>query len=608
MSRLWFPPELCLEVASHSSISTIAQLLCSASSFSLATPLLYRHISVGDRAYGLACIFLQRHSPDSSKVKSLEFCGSLCAHLDNSQWAVVLPALRNLRHLEITHHVPLDAAVLPRLTFRLHSFTSACAVFGPWLEFLSQQPELREVAFHSDVLGPVPDTTQLPMLRRVTARPSDLASSPARLVALRVNATQFLVLLHMAPIILGALEHLILEEDRTWEAFHAQSKGTLPAVAAGLDTRTPHMKTLTLVCSRRLRARQRGHHRVEMCHLARLGPAERALARWSHATENIYILASTRFCFARLMNQTSAQHASQILTATQAPAACAGCAAVPADYYHCRECANVQCGHCIMRIMRSIRYIKQSFSHDNAFRHPFHGAPQLGAHSKTSALTEATSSAHLYASETPPRRAPSPDPARQRRRSLPLAKEVRERHEQYINSGGETGWQDMCSELAAWGKANTQLMTTEAAVPEENTTGVQHRDAQAHERVRYNIVWAHDDASAALQPHEMPAGMRQDFLSDFHAEGYTDGENPENGWAPWVDAPPVTVAEAAEADIYAQNVRRLIMDRMPEPRRRDMLRDEYCQDLLDQQDARARRERDEAALADWSTLAGEYID
>lgn len=144
--------------------------------------------------------------------------------------------------------------VLPQITFRLQSFTSTCAVFGPWLEFISQQPELQEVAFQADVLGPVPDSTLLPMLRQLTARPADfarfanyrlthmwlwlyppygqrtlytrelarLSSSPARLLVLRINAAQFLLLLHSAPIILGALEHLVLEEDKGWANFDSE--------------------------------------------------------------------------------------------------------------------------------------------------------------------------------------------------------------------------------------------------------------------------------------------------------------------------------------------------------------------------------------------------
>ncbi|KAJ7116681.1 hypothetical protein C8R44DRAFT_880038 [Mycena epipterygia] len=161
--------------------------------------------------------------------------------------------------------------------------------------------------------------------------------------------------------------------------------------------------------------------------------------------------------------------------------------------------------------------------------------------------------------QTPPRRAPSPDPARRRRRSLPLAKEVLEAREEYANSGWELGWHEMASEITAWVKAQTPLITAEAALP-----------AEVHDHI--------------------------------------DGENPENAWAPWVEAPPLTATEVVEADGYAQNVRRLVLDAMREPDRRDMLLDEYRQGLLDEADSRARRRRDEVGWADWSTLAGEYID
>ncbi|KAJ7116680.1 hypothetical protein C8R44DRAFT_880037 [Mycena epipterygia] len=313
MSRPWFPPEIYLEIASHSSKSTLAQLLRSASALSVLAPLLYTDISVRNRVYGLVKTLASR-ADLASLVKSLKFRDSLCAHIDEAQWAIALPSLRNLRHLEITHHVPLNAQVVPRTTFRLHSFTSTCAVFGAWLEFVSQQPELRELAFHLDLLGPVPDTSLLPMLRRVTARPADIArftefrlthmwlwlfppygqcrlytrevmrlsKSSIRLVVLRVNAEQFLVLLSWAR-----------WNTSCWKKMQAgliSTRSSLATVALVLDTRMPHLETLTL---------------------------------------------------------TSAQLVSEILA--QAPMsllACSGCGTVPAEY-HCGECVSMQCGPCI---------------------------------------------------------------------------------------------------------------------------------------------------------------------------------------------------------------------------------------------------------------------
>ncbi|KAJ7088317.1 hypothetical protein C8R44DRAFT_751891 [Mycena epipterygia] len=685
MSRSrFFPPELCLEVASHTSTSTLAQLLCSASNFSLAKRLLYSHISVSDRAYGLVKT-LASQADLASMVKSLEFRGSLCAHIDDAQWALVLPALHNLRHLEITHHIPLDAHVLPHISFRLHSFTSTCAVFGPWLKFVSLKSELRQVAFRGDVLGPVPDTTLLPMLRQVTTLPADLAksseyhlthvwiwlhphhgprilytrdlmrlsSSPARLISLRVNAAQILMLLHSAPLILGALQHLILEEDRSWAYFddeHSQSEGALPAAVSELDTRTPHLATLTL----RLAA---------VC--------------------NAPLLRTFHFCG---VDSCATWHdwgqASQILAEMLAPVphpACSGCGIVPAEY-HCGECANVQCGSCIKlghtehplhqmkkwngthfqhatlkvlgvvlqlghgvgghctspSVQQHFRIIGINGLQEVALQFcgchqaKSHRQQQLDAHlapagvigprvaltfemdlrrpTPTSFTTRMP--AHL---ETQPRRAPSPDPARRRHHSVPLATEVWKAREEDTNPTFEIGWDAMASELAAWAKTQT-APASKTAAPAKTATHVASVDGQAHERVWYEMMWQDDHQRRLHDPtphHKMPAGTRQDFLSDSWGPPparVTDGENPENGWALWMDAPPMEAEALVERDQQWQNVRCLIMDRMPEPHRHDMLLDEYRQELLDEQDARARVAREEASVVDWSALAGEYID
>ncbi|KAJ7088345.1 hypothetical protein C8R44DRAFT_751913 [Mycena epipterygia] len=647
MSRSrFFPPELCLEVASHTSTSTLAQLLCSASNFSLAKRLLYSHISVGDRAYGLVKT-LASQADLASMVKSLEFRGSLCAHIDDAQWALVLPVLHNLRHLEIPHHIPLDAHVLPHISFRLHSFTSTCAVFGPWLEFVSLQLELRQVAFRGDVLDPVPDTTLLPMLRQVTALPADLAkfseyhlthvwiwlhphhgphilytrdlmrlsSSPARLISLRVNAAQILMLLHSAPLVLGALQHLILEEDRSWAYFddeHSQSEGALPAAVSELDTRVD-ATTHPFNC-----------------------------ATWHDWGQ-----------------------ASQILAEMLAPVphpACSGCGIVPAEY-HCGECVNVQCGSCIKsgHTEHPLHQIKKwngtHFQHATLkalgvvlqLGHGVGGhctSPSVQQHFRIIGINGlASTNSHLIYDEDarafrnlatqPVPREPSETP--------PLTETVTSNSATpCIVSGSRStttpfgasshgglegargGYQSHLRDrlgrngVGAGGMGKdadgTSIKVHRTAAPAKTATHVASVDGQAHERVWYEMMWQDDHQRRLHDPtphHEMPAGTRQDFLSDSWGPPparVTDGENLENGWALWMDAPPMEAEALAERDQQWQNVRCLIMDRMPEPRRRDMLLDEYCQELLDEQDACARVAREEASVVDWSASAGEYID
>jgi hypothetical protein len=158
-----------------------------------------------------------------------------------------LPKLTNLRKLTTAHHVPLEAEVIPNITFRLHSFTSFSAVIGPWVTFIAMQAELQELILHSDFLASAPAPAYLPVLRRLKARYDDvarfseyggltdvwvwlgrpnpgppfstraivrLAGSPVRLTSLRANGPQLKMLLHMAPALLNDLRHLVLDEDR----------------------------------------------------------------------------------------------------------------------------------------------------------------------------------------------------------------------------------------------------------------------------------------------------------------------------------------------------------------------------------------------------------
>ncbi|KAJ7079376.1 hypothetical protein C8R43DRAFT_965865 [Mycena crocata] len=243
-------------------------------------PILYRHISVGDSADRLV-----RSLASSEKLQRL--------------WSLVLPGLKKLQDLTITHHVPLNSAILPRITFRLSSFTSNCILFGSWLAFVTHQSALQSLICESDFLGTAPPPTSLPLLRCFKGRSDDVAkfadyaalqhiwfwgrggerqpiraghlqrlsTSPARLLTLRVHAGQLLMLLKWAPDILSTLQHLLLDEDRAWCAFGPQTTaGCLMTAVAGLDSRTPNLRTLTLVCAQDATTRLRMHPLVPIAH------------------------------------------------------------------------------------------------------------------------------------------------------------------------------------------------------------------------------------------------------------------------------------------------------------------------------------------------------
>ncbi|KAJ7480910.1 hypothetical protein FB451DRAFT_1447024 [Mycena latifolia] len=273
-------PDVLWEIAVASDTNTLCTILqlCSWANDRIRG-LLYKHISVGDDA-GRLIHTLAYKSSLPPLVQSLIFRSSLCAYIEDAEWAVVLRAMINLRRLVITHHVPLDSHVLPDITFRLHVFISVCTVFGAWADFLALQPELEEIGLHSDLLGFVPGRSKLPMLRSVKGRPEDVArfalnhhlddiwlwlgptrgrptlrpadlarfaKSSSRLLTLRVMAPQLQLLMDSAPCLLETLLHLTLDEDLGW--CHFNSKSVILGAVRRLRDRTPILKSLMLTCS-----------------------------------------------------------------------------------------------------------------------------------------------------------------------------------------------------------------------------------------------------------------------------------------------------------------------------------------------------------------------
>ncbi|KAJ7452335.1 hypothetical protein FB451DRAFT_1409484 [Mycena latifolia] len=268
------------EIALASDPHTHCQLLrLSFSTYPRIRALLYQHISVGDQA-GALVRTLANKSCLPPMVRTLIFRSSVCAYIADAEWALLLPAMVNLRRLVIANHVPLERRVLPSITFRLRSFMSSGVVVGAWAEFLQLQPDLEEIAFHGDLFGPAPGPAHLPMLRSVTGRPEDVARfaryhqlddvwvrsgspwgyrtfktidlrrfslSPSRLLTLRIMAPHLLLLMRGAPAGLATILHLTLDEDNGWCRFGPES--TIFKVVRELRDHTPVLRSLVLVCS-----------------------------------------------------------------------------------------------------------------------------------------------------------------------------------------------------------------------------------------------------------------------------------------------------------------------------------------------------------------------
>ncbi|KAF8200610.1 hypothetical protein K438DRAFT_1966081 [Mycena galopus ATCC 62051] len=248
--------------------------------------LLYRNIAVRQSARRMVkTLATNRHL--LSLVESIYFQHpTACIH--PGQWASILPGMHNLGFLMITPFIPLSLDVIPSITFRLQSFCSTSTVDAVWAQLITSQRELTELVFNSDFYGNPPASGQLPMLRVMKGRPSDLAqfaqhhhlvdlwfftgyslgsrslnsadlarfaASPARLETLRISIPDFLKLLEAAPDVVRSLLHLVVDEDWSWSHFtrHSSSSvagSTLGKLGSALDRSFVHLTTLYLVCSK----------------------------------------------------------------------------------------------------------------------------------------------------------------------------------------------------------------------------------------------------------------------------------------------------------------------------------------------------------------------
>ncbi|KAJ6532229.1 hypothetical protein DFH09DRAFT_1092896 [Mycena vulgaris] len=248
MARPALPPDVCHEIALLATPYTIAtlSLLCRAYSVGLRR-LLYRNVIVGDRANSLVRT-LASDEWMASMVKSLVFEDSFCAYIYDADWERAITTLVNLRHLTITHHVPLSWDSLPLIAFRLRSFTALGLVVGAWAAFLHLQPELQEIVFHSDLLADPPGPDALPVLRRLSARPSEL-SKFALIHPLESMVFWLFVLFRDTPQMLNTLKHLAIDEDHAWSRNSTAEQRLLMRAAAAIDEKhAPVLESLTMVC------------------------------------------------------------------------------------------------------------------------------------------------------------------------------------------------------------------------------------------------------------------------------------------------------------------------------------------------------------------------
>ncbi|KAK7028439.1 hypothetical protein R3P38DRAFT_2704249 [Favolaschia claudopus] len=244
---------------------------------------LYRHIGC-ERSAGRLIDSLAKNSSLPPMVRSLTFekPGRVCME----QWESIWPQLRNLDYLTICGNLPLPRRLQRLSTCRLTYFAAKCTVIRSWVDFIATQPDIDEMRFDREFLGPVPKPELLPKLCALKARPNDwvkfaevyslyhiwsytgeglahdnltfaslhrLSRSPSRLSTLRISCHDFLAIVGYAPRLLNRLRHLVLDEDLTWTEFTLSENptgledSTWARVAASLTDFT-YLQGIFLVC------------------------------------------------------------------------------------------------------------------------------------------------------------------------------------------------------------------------------------------------------------------------------------------------------------------------------------------------------------------------
>ncbi|KAK7007814.1 hypothetical protein R3P38DRAFT_3211458 [Favolaschia claudopus] len=250
--------------------------------------LIYQNISVRGRAANALVDTLDKKTDLPPIVESLLFADE-DAFVDIAQWERVIVQLKNLRFLGIAPLIPLRSSWIPRLSFRLSSFESLATVSAEWLELLRQQSSLKLLSFADSFHGDIPTSNELPLMETIYAPgpliaqfaqhlrfrhvrfdydrylaswsllPSEalaFSSSSSKITTIRISASDLLKLItHGAQDVLSSLEHVVLEEDRSWTD-HLYTNiplltTSLGTVVAQLDGSFPQLKSLVLVCASR---------------------------------------------------------------------------------------------------------------------------------------------------------------------------------------------------------------------------------------------------------------------------------------------------------------------------------------------------------------------
>ncbi|KAK7046258.1 hypothetical protein R3P38DRAFT_3175538 [Favolaschia claudopus] len=267
--------------------------------------LLYQNIYVRGSAANALVDTLDKNTDLPPIVASLLFADE-DAFVDIVQWERVIVQLKNLRFLGIAPLIPLRRSWIPRLCFRLSWFESLSTVSDEWLDLLRRQSSLEHLVFGDSFHGDIPTSNELPLLQTIYAPgpviaqfakhlrfrhirfdydrylaswsllPSealDFSLSSSKITTIRISAPDLLKLItHGAQDVLSPLEHVVLEEDRSWTD-HLYTNiplltTSLGKVVAMLDGSFPQLKSLVLVCAsrrgpyvrRRLLSSQDGNH------------------------------------------------------------------------------------------------------------------------------------------------------------------------------------------------------------------------------------------------------------------------------------------------------------------------------------------------------------
>ncbi|KAK6996475.1 hypothetical protein R3P38DRAFT_3222130 [Favolaschia claudopus] len=267
--------------------------------------LLYQNVYVRGSAANALVDTLDKKADLPPIVESLLFADD-DAFVDIAQWERVIVQLQNLQLLGISPLIPLHSSWIPRLRFRLSSFESLSTVSAVWLDLLRRQSSLKHLSFGDSFHGDIPTSNELPLMQTIYAPgpviakfakhlrfqhvrfdydrylaswsllPSealDFSLSSSKITTIRISAADLHKLLtHGAQDVLSPLEHIVLEEDRSWTD-HLYTNTpllttSLGTVVAMLDGSFPQLKSLVLVCAsrrgpyvrRRLLSSQDGNH------------------------------------------------------------------------------------------------------------------------------------------------------------------------------------------------------------------------------------------------------------------------------------------------------------------------------------------------------------